>query len=50
MAEALVNLTSYKLKFSPGSETVGGPVDVAIISKGDGFAWIKRKNLSGEVI
>jgi hypothetical protein len=26
------------------SETVGGPVDVAIISKYDGFIWIKRKH------
>ncbi len=23
---------------------VGGPVDVAVISKGDGFIWIKRKH------
>ena len=28
----------------PGEETVGGPVDVAVISKGDGFIWIKRKH------
>ena len=25
-------------------ESVGGPVDVAIFSKGDGFIWIKRKH------
>ena len=25
-------------------ETVGGPVDVAVISKGDGFIWIRRKH------
>jgi len=24
-------------------ETVGGPIDVAVISKGEGFVWIKRK-------
>ena len=24
-------------------ETVGGPIDVAIISKHDGFIWKKRK-------
>jgi hypothetical protein len=24
-------------------ETVGGPIDVAVISRGDGFIWIKRK-------
>lgn len=43
MAESLVNLTMFKQKVSIGAETVGGPIDVAIISKGDGFVWIKRK-------
>lgn len=44
MAEALVNLTSFKRHVSPESETVGGPIDVAVISKKDGFVWIKRKH------
>ena len=44
MAEALVNLTSVKRKMSLDVETVGGPVDVALISKGDGFIWISRKH------
>lgn len=44
MAESLVNLTSFKRKVSFEAETVGGPIDVAVISKGDGFIWIKRKH------
>jgi hypothetical protein len=44
LAEALVNLTSIKRKMSLDVETVGGPTDVAIISKGDGFVWIHRKH------
>ncbi len=44
MAESLVNLTIFKLKVTMESETVGGPIDVAVISKGDGFIWIKRKH------
>ena len=44
MAETLVNLTSFKRKISEDEETVGGPIDVAVISKGDGFIWIKRKH------
>ncbi|WP_019377653.1 hypothetical protein [Virgibacillus halodenitrificans] len=44
MAEALVNLTSFKRRVSIGTETVGGPIDVAIITKGDGLIWIKRKH------
>jgi nitric oxide synthase oxygenase domain/subunit len=44
MAETLVNLTSFKRRVTHDPETVGGPVDVAVISKGDGFIWIKRKH------
>jgi len=44
MAETLINLTCFKRKISMEEETVGGPIDVAIISKGDGFIWIKRKH------
>lgn len=43
MAESLVNLTSIKRRVSAERETVGGPIDVAVISKNDGFVWIKRK-------
>jgi ATP-dependent protease HslVU (ClpYQ) peptidase subunit len=43
MAESLVNITSLKRRVSMQAETVGGPVDVAVISKKDGFVWIKRK-------
>ena len=43
MAESLINLTSFKRKVSMQAETVGGPIDVAVISRGDGFIWINRK-------
>jgi hypothetical protein len=44
MAEALVNLTSIKRRVSRGMETVGGPIDVAVISQAEGFVWVKRKH------
>lgn len=44
MAKALVNLTSLKRKVSNQQETVGGPIDVAFISKGEGLIWIERKH------
>lgn len=44
MAESLISLTSFKRKVTIELETVGGPIDVAVISKGDGFIWIKRKH------
>ena len=44
MAETLVSLTSFKRKMSRDAETVGGDIDVAVISKGDGYIWVKRKH------
>lgn len=44
MAESLVNLASFKKRMTLEAETVGGPVDVVVISKGDGLIWIKRKH------
>ncbi|WP_457556454.1 hypothetical protein [Candidatus Harpocratesius sp.] len=43
IAETLVSLTSFHRKISLHPETVGGPTDVAVITKEDGFIWIKRK-------
>lgn len=44
LAESLINITSMKLKVQDNLETVGGDVDVALITKGDGFIWTKRKH------
>lgn len=44
MAESLIYLTYLKRRISSSEESVGGPIDVAIISKGDGFIWKKRKH------
>jgi hypothetical protein len=45
LAEALVSITAFMARMSADEkEAVGGPIDVALISKGDGFVWIKRKD------
>lgn len=45
VASSLVNLSSFQKRMSISEdETVGGPIDVAVISKGDGFVWIERKH------
>gem|GEM_PF-3422378 len=45
LAKSLVSLTSLKKRYKRGeAETVGGPIDVAVISRGDGFVWIERKH------
>lgn len=43
-AESLVSLVSLKKRASTEEESVGGPIDVAVISKGDGFVWVRRKH------
>ena len=44
MAESLVRMTCIKRRITSTQETVGGPVDVAVVTKGDGFIWMKRKH------
>jgi hypothetical protein len=50
LAETLVDVTAFMMRMSAESqETVGGPVDVAILSKADGFTWVKHKDLAGQM-
>jgi len=45
LAKSLVFLTTLKRKVTRQQETtVAEPIDVAVISKGDGFIWIERKH------
>lgn len=44
LAEILISIESLKERVTRTTESVGGPVDVAVISKSDGFIWIKRKH------
>jgi hypothetical protein len=44
VAESLVYLTFLRKRMTEEPENVGGAIDVAVISKGDGFIWIKRKH------
>jgi hypothetical protein len=44
LAETLINLESLKERVTKPSESVGGPVDVAVITRGEGLVWIKRKH------
>ncbi|MEC5316366.1 hypothetical protein NGF69_12440 [Enterococcus casseliflavus] len=44
IAETLMNLTSFKRKYSTSVETVGGPIDVLAITPSEGPIWVKRKH------
>ena len=44
LAETLINLQALKEKVTKPSETVGGPIDVAVITRSEGLIWVKRKH------
>ena len=44
LAESLIDLTGFHRILTFQQEGVGGPVDVAVISKTDGFTWLNRKS------
>ncbi len=43
-AYSLVELTSRKRRYSSQQETVGGPIDVAILTRNEGFVGVRRKH------
>ena len=45
MAESLISITNLQRHFSSSEESVGGPIEVAIITRGGGFKWVKHRNV-----
>jgi hypothetical protein len=43
LATYMVQTTIGFMRFNFGAETVGGPIEVAVITKHEGFKWINRK-------
>lgn len=44
LAETLIMLESLKERVTTPSESVGGPIDVALITRSEGLVWIRRKH------
>lgn len=44
IAENLVSITSLQRHFSSSDKTVGGPIDVAVITRAEGFVWVRHKD------
>jgi hypothetical protein len=44
LAEFLVDTTKKFVQFLPGGNTVGGAIDIATVTKHEGFKWISRKH------
>lgn len=47
MAESLVSITNLQRHITSSEESVGGPVDVAVITRSEGFVWLKHKTKNG---
>ena len=43
LAEFLADVAAKYSRFAPGAPMVGGPIEIAAISKHEGFKWVKRK-------
>lgn len=43
MAESMILITNLQRHISSWEESVGGPVDVAVITKSEGFVWVNHK-------
>lgn len=43
LAEFMVDVTIKFSRFRAGAPTVGGPIEIAAISKHEGFRWVQRK-------
>lgn len=44
LAEFLAQTTASFVRFLPGADTVGGELDIATVTKYEGFRWIRRKH------
>ena len=44
MGESLISVTNLQRHISSSDESVGGPIDVAVITRSEGFIWIKHKD------
>jgi len=50
LANFLVETTTQFTRFAPGPATVGGPTEIATITKHEGFKWIKRKHYFNTIL
>ena len=44
LARFLVYVTIEYVRFCPGHATVGGPIEIATVTKHEGFKWVSRKH------
>ncbi|MGO7726734.1 hypothetical protein GFM14_02875 [Rhizobium leguminosarum bv. viciae] len=50
LGEFLAQTTASFVRFLPGADTVGGDLDIATVTKYEGFRWIRRKHFYPQAI
>lgn len=48
MAESFISMTNLQRHISSSDETVGGPIDVAVLTCSGGFEWVKHKKFPAD--
>ena len=49
-ADFLVETTKRFVRFLPGADTVGGDTDICVVTKHEGFKWVRRKHYFNSVL
>jgi hypothetical protein len=44
LADFLATVSAQFSRYTPGPQTIGGPIDIAAITKHEGFKWVRRKH------
>ena len=44
LVKFLADISVNSSRFVPGSQVIGGSIDIAVITKHEGFKWIQRKH------
>ena len=44
LASFLTEMSKSYFRFLPGADIVGGDTDIAVVTRHEGFKWIKRKH------
>lgn len=50
LAENLLTLESLKERVTSPTESVGGPIDIAVITRSEGLVWVKRKHFFDQAL
>ena len=50
LADYLVSASIGFARFRPGANSIGGPIEIAAVSKHEGFKWVKRKHYFDSIL